>query len=101
LTEEEPKVVRITPQEAEERLRHRVDRRSRYGFDGEQVLVLTTFVNPCSGCYYAGEYGGLESDYEYDTKAGCRVGSGCSECAYNGKRKTNVWVPYVNPKALT
>ena len=45
---------------------------------------------PCSGCYSAGEYGGSEHNYPYD---GCRLGAGCHECGYTGKRRTYFAMP--------
>jgi len=45
-------------------------------------------TQPYSGCFSAGEYGGNEHNYPYDAKAGCRVGAGCHECGYTGKRRT-------------
>jgi hypothetical protein len=56
---------------------------------GEKVK-RTTITMPCSGCYEPGEYGGNEHLYQWDAKARCRVGAGCRECGYTGKRRVDV-----------
>lgn len=60
------------------------------GCDGYEASVTTH----CSGCCDLGEYAGMASNYPYDDKAGCRVGSGCHECGYTGKRRETLWVPF-------
>jgi hypothetical protein len=48
----------------------------------------------CSGCYEPGECGGRAADYQWDEKAQCRLGSGCKECGYTGKRVDRFWLPF-------
>lgn len=88
------RVKEIDWQEAERRLGHAVDRRRSYARDGRQVLQLVRWVHSCSGCFEGGEYMGNAHNYPYDAKAGCHVGSGCSECGCTGKRRDAQWVPY-------
>ncbi len=64
------------------------------GRDGFNVRVTTS----CSGCYEPGEYCGMEYLYPYDSKAGCRMGNGCHECGYTGKRRQWNWVPFDIPQ---
>lgn len=48
------------------------------------------YVAPCTGCYEGGENDGMAHLYPYDEKAECRVGAGCEECGYTGKRRVPV-----------
>jgi hypothetical protein len=83
-----------------ERVRYRyvdddgVQRRVRVvlhrGFEG----FVVRWTGPCSGCYESGEYGGNADNYPYDAKARCRIGAGCSECGFTGKRRRAEWVPF-------
>ena len=61
----------------------------RRGWDGYVVRCTVS----CSGCCDLGENCGSERLYPFDKKAGCRVGSGCDECGYTGKRRVDVWTP--------
>ena len=60
------------------------------GVEGFWSWVTTS----CSGCFEAGEYMGLASNYPYDGKAGCHIGSGCDECGHTGKRRRYFWQPF-------
>lgn len=80
--------------EAEKLIGRRVDRRRSYAREGKTLLEMITYTHHCSGCFEGGEYGGLEHNYEWDAKAQCRVGMGCSECGYTGKRRNTDFVPY-------
>lgn len=91
-------VVEITWREAERLAGERVDRRRSFARDGATLLEVCTFTDACSGCFEGGEYGGLAHHYAWDDKAKCRVGSGCHECGYTGKRKWSQWVPFVPAK---
>lgn len=55
--------------------------------------ALAEWKDSCSGCYEAGDYGGNSHNYPYDAKAGCRIGAGCEECGYTGKRHEKMWLP--------
>lgn len=88
-------VIEIKWQEAEALAKERVDRRRRYARDDDKLLELCTFTTSCSGCFEGGEYGGLADNYDWDDKAQCRIGIGCSECGYHGKIRMAEWVPYV------
>lgn len=46
-----------------------------------------TWTSECSGCFEGGENGGLAENYPWDEKAKCRIGMGCQECGYTGKRR--------------
>lgn len=87
-------VQEIDWREAESITGHRVDRRRAYARDDGQLLELCRGTISCSGCCESGEYGGLLHLYEWDAKAGCHVGGGCSECGHTGKRRLQIWVPY-------
>ncbi len=52
-----------------------------------------TFTESCSGCYEPGEYGANDHLYPWDDKAQCRVGAGCQECGYTGKRRVSMLLP--------
>ena len=45
-----------------------------------------TYTDSCSGCYETKE-GYTNHDYPTDPKLGIKVGAGCNECGYTGKRK--------------
>jgi len=91
-------VKEIAWPEAETLAGERVDRRRKYARDGKQLLESCHYTTACSGCFEAGEYGGLAHRYAWDEKAQCRIGFGCEECGYTGKRRWSWWVPYV-PRA--
>jgi len=55
--------------------------------------VRIVYTTSCTGCCELGEMGGLAENYPYDEKARCRVGMGCSECGYTGKRRHDFWMP--------
>jgi hypothetical protein len=55
---------------------------------------IARWTTECSGCFEAGEYMGNAGNYPYDDKAQCRVGSGCDECGYTGKRRMEWWTPF-------
>lgn len=76
----------LTIQDAERLHGKKLDRRRKYFLWDERVCVDGKFTVSCSGCFDAGDYGGLAHNYEYDKKAQCRIGAGCSECGYTGKR---------------
>ncbi len=84
----------------------RLDRRRRYFLSDanscseppkKEVCYTGWWTESCSGCYESGEYGGLAHNYPYDEKAGCRVGGGCDECGYTGKRRMEWPVPHDTP----
>lgn len=83
----------ITKQEAEKISGIKLDgRRKYYLYEGE-VFINEKFTRSCTGCYEGGEYNGLAHNYPWDEKAQCRVGSGCEECGYTGKRVEHYPVP--------
>jgi hypothetical protein len=47
-------------------------------------VVWTTH---CTGCTELGDYGQDAHLSPWDAKAMCRIGMGCSECGYTGKRR--------------
>lgn len=59
--------------------------------DGERCR-LTKWTDSCSGCFEFNEGLGL-SDYPIDKKHNIHLGSGCSECGYQGKVRHEMWVP--------
>lgn len=61
------------------------------GVEGFMVRV----TDSCSGCFTAGECGGVAGCYPFDAKAGCRVGAGCHECGHTGKRRRVEWSPFL------
>lgn len=58
--------------------------------DGVDGVVLRS-VSHCSGCCELGDYGEFAHLYDYDAKAKCRVGDGCTECGWTGKRRGAMW----------
>lgn len=50
--------------------------------DGEEGYVIR-YTRSCSGCDETGEYTGPSER-----------GSGCEECGYTGKRRSEEWVPF-------
>jgi hypothetical protein len=48
------------------------------------------WTEACSGCFEPGENGSLDHLYPWDERAGCRVGAGCSECGFTGKRRRHL-----------
>ena len=60
------------------------------GVEGYEVR----FTEACSGCFEFGDYGGLAHNYPWDEKAQCRVGAGCDECGYTGKRRQIHFIPF-------
>lgn len=54
--------------------------------------IRINYTDSCSGCFEFNEGLGL-SYYEYDQKARCYKGGGCSECGYTGKRRHDFWMP--------
>lgn len=92
--------------EAEAFVGKRLDRRRSYGIGpgwderGDVLMEVARYTHSCSGCFEGGEYGGLEHYYEYDKKARCRIGSGCSECGYTGKRREEIWVPHSSAEIM-
>jgi len=88
--------------EAEAFAKCRLDRRRKYaigprdlymGGEGSLLLVATSWVDSCSGCFEGGEYGGLAHHYGVHPKHGCRVGAGCDECGYHGVVRSSMWLP--------
>ena len=79
-----------------EPVRYRKDREGkRYRVvlnEGHEGFV-TRWTESCTGCFEFNEGWGLEH-YEYDAKHKCRIGAGCSECGYTGKRRASFWVPF-------
>jgi hypothetical protein len=77
------------------------------GFRQRKMVVMVggvegyvdQFTRACSGCYEPGDYGARVADYPWDEKAQCRVGSGCKECGYTGKRVDRFWLPF-DPREL-
>lgn len=61
--------------------------------DGEEGYIAR-WTEACSGCFEAGDYNGLAQNYAFDEKAGCRVGIGCDECGYTGKRRSEWFIPF-------
>jgi hypothetical protein len=53
-----------------------------------------TTTRSCSGCCELGESAGREHLYRYDERARCRVGPGCAECGFRGKRRDTQWIPF-------
>lgn len=79
-------------------------RRFRKLDSGHRVMVVMLhgiegFVGcwtvSCTGCFEFNEGLGMHR-YQYDDKAHCYVGHGCSECGYTGKRRDRCWMP-INP----
>lgn len=90
--------ARCRPRSRRGRLRFRTDsegvRRLVVTYDGVEGYEAT-FTDSCTGCYEVGENGSNEHLYPYDYDAGCRLGSGCHECGYTGKRRHRVWTPFL------
>lgn len=78
------KVKEITWQQAEKLVGKRLDRRRRYARDGKILLELIHWTGSCSWCFEGGDY---------------HVGSGCSECGYQGKVRHSMWVPHTSAEA--
>lgn len=85
--------ISATIERAEELAGCTLDRRRNYTIINSEVCLLSEHTQECSGCFEAGEYMGFAQNYDYDDKAGCYVGSGCSECGYTGKRRVGYWIP--------
>ena len=83
----------VSVNEAERLAGRRLDRRRSYAVIDGIVCELASWTDSCSGCFEGGEYMGLAYNYLYDHKAGCHIGSGCSECGYTGKRRREWWLP--------
>jgi len=64
----------ISKQEAEKLAKVKLDGRRRYFMWDGVVCFESKFTHACSGC---------SDDSEYSS---ARIGSGCSECGYTGKR---------------
>jgi hypothetical protein len=69
--------------------RQRVKVVMRHGFAG----FVVRFTASCSGCHETVD-GQSVGGYEYDAKAGCERGAGCSECGYRGKVRHEEWIPF-------
>lgn len=92
----------IAWQEAERILGFRVDRRRSYYFcddpemkeylGGGPVYDYGEWTTSCSGCRET-EDGHNVGHYEWDDKAKCYIGAGCSECGYTGKRRDGIHAP--------
>lgn len=88
--------------EAEMHLGGRVDHRKAYFFTdnaealemfgGGPVYEYGEWTTSCSGCLET-EDGHPVGSYPWDEKAKCRVGSGCEECGYTGKRRDGWFSP--------
>lgn len=57
--------------------------------DGREGFEVR-FTDTCSGCYEWQD----DHLYPYDEKAQCKVGAGCHECGYTGKRRREHWIPF-------
>ncbi len=89
-------------QDAERILGFRIDRRRSYYFCddpemneyfcGGPVYDYGEWVTSCSGCRET-EDGHNVGHYEWDNKAKCYIGAGCSECGYTGKRREGMFAP--------
>lgn len=93
-------VTTISWKTAERMIGHRVDRRRAYGREDQHVFYVISFVDSCSGCFEGGEYGGLAHNYPTDKKHGIRLGAGCFECGYTGKRRHSIWT-WVDPDNIS
>jgi hypothetical protein len=89
-----PRIVAISGAEAEKLAGRTINKRHRYARLGHELLIAIHFTDACSGCFEAGEYGSQEHLYPMDKKHRCRIGAGCSECGYTGKRRHSMWVPW-------
>ncbi len=78
---------KLTIQQAEEMAGKRLDRRRKYYLSDYGVCYFALATTTCTGCFEAGEYGGMAHLYPWDSKNLCRIGSGCEECGYTGKRR--------------
>lgn len=87
-----PKIRELTITEAENIAGVRLDRRRKYAANhdgaadintGAKVYELHTETGLCSGC-------------ACDCHPGCNHGaSGCHECGYTGKRRSQMWIPHL------
>ncbi len=59
------------------------------GIDG----FIARWTDSCTGCYESCD-GYPSGRYPVDPKHGCRVGAGCHECGYTGKRRYETWAPF-------
>jgi hypothetical protein len=86
--------------EAEAFAGQRLDRRRSYAigpdFDDKKLILLSavSWTQSCSGCFSAGEYGGMASYYSFDGRNNCHIGIGCHECGYHGKVRCSMWAPH-------
>jgi hypothetical protein len=74
-------------------------RRYRVAADGKRHAVAVvdgheghwiSWTSTCSGCFESAD----EHLYSYDPKARCKLGSGCHECGFTGKRGDFWWRPF-------
>lgn len=83
----------LTIEEAERSAGFKLDKRRKYFLhdfgEGPKVCFDSYFISSCSGCYVHE----FADNYPYDPVAMCRIGSGCQECGYTGKRKIHFPVP--------
>jgi hypothetical protein len=77
----------LTKEQAEKRSKVKLDGRRKYFMWDGLVCVAESYTIACSGC---------TDDSEYSC---ARIGSGCHECGYTGKRRCNFPCP-VNPKQV-
>jgi hypothetical protein len=61
--------------------------------DDGVMCEVVKYTDSCTGCCESGEYGCNLHNYPFDAKAGCYIGSGCSECGYTGKRRVTLYIP--------
>lgn len=73
----------------------KLDRRKSYCLINGIVCEDCSFIRTCSGCHET-EDGQAVGEYEWDAKHQIELGSGCSECGYQGKVWDRSWMP-VNP----
>lgn len=60
---------------------------------GKVWMRRVAWTNSCTGCAELGECMGNAHLYPYDIKAQCRIGAGCAECGFTGKRRTVMMLP--------
>lgn len=92
----------LTIEEAEKLAGHRLDRRRKYAttedgkpcefYGGALLFEQGQWTTSCSGCHET-EDGHNVGHYDWDAKANCYVGAGCSECGFTGKRLNREWLP--------
>jgi hypothetical protein len=64
-------------------------RRNTHG----EMCEVVSFTSSCTGCCEIGEYGAGSENFVWDDKAKCRIGTGCEECGYTGKRRSVMYIP--------